>query len=134
MSAGFETPEAYLERVLATWVGRLRLSHWDIKIDWTKTAGDDNHAEVDTEEDYDLAVIRVHLEGFREWSQRFANETIVHELVHVMQRDLNLAARAIEKRVHPAVFEMHADRWLHEWEGAVDRTATVLVELGGVVI
>jgi hypothetical protein len=29
---------------------------------------------------------------------------------------------------------MHADRWLHEWEGAVDRTATVLVELGGVVI
>lgn len=128
-----ERPEAYLERVLATWVGRLRLSHWDIAIDWKKSAEDDNLAEHHTSDTYDISTIRVALGSFRDWGAEETNRTIVHELVHILLRDLDVAVRSVEQPLRAGLFDLFLNRFEHETEGAVERIARALIDLGGIV-
>lgn len=127
-----ETPQAYLERVLATWVVRLRLTHWEIDIVWGAKALDGEEANVSVDDNYDVAHIKVS-SSFTRWSKREANVTIVHELVHVMQRGIDCAVNGLEARMKTETWDVWLDRYDHEKEGLTERTAQALVDLGGVV-
>lgn len=123
-----------LARVLAVWQQRLRLDHWRIEISWTETIADDEaNAEIRMEEDYDSAKI-VLAGGFAAWSAEWANKVVVHELLHLVFRDLEEHVKAAKTfSVSPTAFDLFIDRYNHECEGVVDRLAHQLVDLAGVV-
>lgn len=129
-----ETPEAYLDRVLATWVERLRLSHWDIQIAWGQQLdpSDEVLAECVLEDSYDQARIKI-VTTYAEWSQHIANTTIVHELMHVVHRDLDEAVRSAKTCMSASLWGLFEARFIHESEGIVDRLAAILVSFGGIV-
>jgi len=126
--------KAKIEQIVRVWQSRLKLDHWRITVDWQRPSPPGSYAEVILEGDtYDVATVRLDLRGYPKWDQRMANETIVHELVHLHERDLRFAITSAEDMVAKPAWALYWDRVTHEREGLVDRVATVLVELGGLV-
>lgn len=121
-----------LERILRVWQERLRLTHWAIEIDWGMPLDDDEaNAEILIEDFYDAAKVRI-ANGFPAWSADWANKVIVHELLHVVCRDMDELVKAVkvivpDERAH----DLFADRYNHEAEGVVDRLAITVVLLAG---
>ena len=110
-----------LERILRTWQRRLKLEHWDIKIDWNNPADDGAIADNERMNKYDDSIIRLS-RTWPSWDSTYAAATIVHELLHCHDRDLQEAMKALD-----------GDKtWsAHELEGFVDRLAVILVGLAG---
>jgi hypothetical protein len=126
-----------IEYIVKMWLARLYLTHWTIVFVWDKPLTKDDPAgealaEIDRYEEYDYAFARFGAD-FATWTREDANKTIVHELLHLSTRDLEWAADAVEKVLHPDAYKLHAARMKHETEAHVDRMATILVELGGIV-
>ena len=113
---------AGLEKIVRTWQKRLRLDHWDIKVDFTTPAEDGSIAENSRMNKYDDAIIRLHPD-WQMWDAKFTAENMVHELLHCHDRDLQEALKNLD-----------GDKtWSqHELEGFVDRLACILVDLAGV--
>lgn len=106
-----------IERLVKDWQKRLRLDHWEIRIDWNSQAA--SIAENERSNFYDSAIIRLGT-AWPTWSADYAEQTIVHELLHCHDRDLQQAVKALEGDQTWAT---------HEIEGLVDRLAMVLVSL-----
>lgn len=128
---------ADIEHIVTVWRERLYLAHWQIVFVWEKPLEQDDPlgealAEIDRYEEYDYGFLRVG-RNFQTWSREDANKTLVHELMHLATRDLEWAADAVERVLHPDAYKLHAARMKHETEAHVDRLATILVDLGGVV-
>lgn len=121
-----------LEHMVAVWQERMHLTHWTIEFDWINPAEEQNHAEVSRNNPYDSARLRFNA-GYSEWSRFFANHTVVHELMHLVTRDLEEAANALEDHVPAKVHALFDAHVTYELEGVVDRTAQIIVELAGPV-
>jgi hypothetical protein len=123
---------ASFEKVVRRWQSRLRLNHWDLVIDTETPAAGDAIAECIRHHSYDTAVMRFRPD-WPQWERRYANDTIVHELLHLQERDLSEAVNTAQLFFHPEAWKQFNDRCEHEREGLVDRLATILVDLGGEV-
>lgn len=129
--------KAQLERVVRVWQSRLSLESWDLSVAWVKDAvtgegcSEDADATTWRANTYDRAVVYPSPDKFGSWSDEVTNRIVVHELLHLVTRDLDRAVTAVEGQVHPDVFRMVEKRYDHEIEGVVDRLAYRLVEIGG---
>lgn len=120
-----------IEDILSEWQRRLNLSHWRIKIEWDKEL-EDAVAEFAANDHYDSADIRI-AKGFEQWDRREANVTVVHELVHLVMRDIFVAVGAAESKLPKGAWEI-LDGWVTAGqEKAVEHLAQVIVDLGGIV-
>jgi hypothetical protein len=124
-----------LERIISEWRARLKIEHIDIDL----TLGEDPDnpdalASVEPSDLYDYAQIR-----FRsDWQNHDLDELnriVVHELLHIMFRDLGVAIRSIgiTGALSMDVRAIWYDRCHDAEEGVIDRLANRLVELAGVV-
>lgn len=122
-----------IEKMVRVWQARMRLTHWTIKIDWDTLLDEGfRSGECEVSKRYDVATIRFGA-GFPTWDRVFANQTVVHELLHVAGRDLDESVNAIDSQLSKRLFELFYERFEHENEGVIERTACVLVDLGGIV-
>lgn len=67
------------------------------------------------------------------WSREFLNRIVVHELLHLLTRDIDEVVGDAEDQVHRDAATLLRRRYDHEIEGFVDGLAYRLVEIGGVV-
>lgn len=124
--------ERVLRRILAGWQKRLRLEHWDVKLDLETFANPGCYATVWAADDYDTATVKVDAE-WRGWSTELANQTVVHELLHIVFRDVDEAVCAGRQRLSDDAAAVVKYGYEHALEGTADRLAHRLVELGGCV-
>lgn len=117
-----------IEQLVKTWQRRLKLDHWDVEVDWTKPPSEGAFATCWRFNQYDRANLYID-PGFGSWSESFAERTIVHELLHLIARDLDRAIADVESFLAPESYMALDKRYEHEIEGVVDRLATILVEV-----
>jgi hypothetical protein len=119
--------EADVRKLMTTWVDRLRLTHWRIKV----IIGDAGveacaRAEIDTSVDYGQATVRF-ADEWNEWAWDELEEVIVHELTHLHLHQLHMAALEAKPAFNKEAGKLYKNRVLHELEHAVD--ALVMVSL-----
>jgi hypothetical protein len=107
----------------------MRLDHWRIDLDFDGDAGEGNNAMVWRSYAYDDATIYLDPE-WRDRDERAMAQTLLHELGHVLCRDLDRAALSVDAELGEA-FAHFERRYKHESEGVVDRYAELLVDLLG---
>lgn len=115
-----------MELLVAAWARRLGLAHWEIKCDWKNEAPEDVLAQCRWSHDYDHASIRFD-PAFAGWAPRYAEATIVHELIHVLARDLQVTLNTTVESLPRGARGLAADLLNHEIEGVVDRLADAMV-------
>ncbi len=127
------TLEELSERV-AYWCGQLQLDPWHVSVSVTDTPHgnqkDSVNASVGTAKSYLYAEI----EFAEAWiesdpSNYDRDQTIVHELLHCLFRDLDSAAEAPFALLGPIIEDANEARYDHEQEQLIDRLAHVIVLL-----
>jgi hypothetical protein len=116
----------HLEELVRSWQSRLGLDAWDVKIDWVKPAREGTNSVTWRSDDYDSATIMWDPE-FPEWDPLFAEQIVVHELLHLLTRDIDRVVADLEGELHRDVYTQVDRRYEHEVEGLVDRLACRLV-------
>lgn len=122
--------EAQARLLISEWQGTLKLDHWRLEVKFVEQAHtEDGNAVIatcDPSDDYDQAKIEITRSTLKE---KDCEETIVHELLHVVFREVE----GVQALYRPAVLNVVADTidvaLLHAVEGTVDRLAYVLVAL-----
>jgi hypothetical protein len=124
--------EKQLGRIVWTWQKRLGLATWDLKLNFVDPCNSDADATTWRSNTYERAEIRFG-DDWKTWTKAFSNVIVVHELVHLLTRD-------VEESMKPALEGLHAEaakqidkQQDREIESLVDRLAYRLVELGGTV-
>jgi hypothetical protein len=122
-----------LEAVVREWQRRLNIPHWRVVINWEKHLDPaETFAEIrrDGEAQYEGAELLV-ASNWATWKLVDANEIIVHELMHMLASDLDVAvASAADVMTGPA-YKVFSARTLHESEGLIDKVALLLVKFAG---
>lgn len=123
-----------LERMTRIWQTRLGLQAWDVRLSFAPTAfarcEDDADATTWRQNDYDRALIFPHSD-WASWDDDRLNRLIVHELLHLVTRDLDRVIASVEEQIHADAWRMIDKRYDHEIEGVVDRLANRFVDLAG---
>lgn len=106
------------------WRSRL-LPEWAVVIDWDNPSPPDVHARVWLPDDYHRAAIHVGFDWYfsHDTTDDEREQTILHELLHMVFRELRWAATKIEENDTVMAAYEHAE------EGVVDRLAWQLVGL-----
>jgi hypothetical protein len=124
---------AHIEAIVREWQRRLNIPHWRIVVNWEKPLEpDDAFAEIDREGNaqYEAAEMRF-ASNATSWDVTLANEVIVHELMHMLASDLDVAvASAADVMTGPA-YKVFGARVLHESEGLIDKVALLFVQFAG---
>jgi hypothetical protein len=116
-----------IEKLVADWIPRLGLEHWQVEIDWDKEPEvESSQAEVSWSASYDRAELHFR-SNYGEWDLRRAEQIVVHELLHVALRDLNMAGISVIGALEGPAAQIFSDWFDHELEGFVDRLAKALV-------
>jgi len=123
------TVEALIERV-EYWQGILGLTHWTIKVELVEEcdAGPHNSAAVRPSVYYTTADLQV-TESAMEKDEYERDAIIVHELIHILFRDLTEASHVPLKFLNRDVAELYSDRLDFETEGVVDVLARSIAAL-----
>jgi hypothetical protein len=121
-----------VEIVGREWQRRLRLLDWNIVFTVGVPVADaEALGEIVADDHYEQATIRIHPSVT---DRRELNVTIVHELAHLLQRDLDAAVGSAEPCFRsPSVWTVWAERWDHEREKHVEKLAQLLVDQLGAV-
>lgn len=126
--------ERQLERIVRVWQKRLGLQAWDVKLSFVPTSycscSDDADATTWRQNDYDRAVIFPNAK-WASWDDDYLNRLIVHELMHLVTRDLDRVIASVEEQIHADAWRMIDKRYDHEIEGVVDRIANRFVDIAG---
>ena len=91
-----------LVQLVENWQERLGLKLWHIEIKWdpAQFTGDPApHARVWRSRNYNEATLRLNPHTCEEWDFPFAERTIVHELLHLIERDLDTAVGRLKAQV-----------------------------------
>lgn len=123
--------KAGLERILRVWCDRLPLDSWDVSMDWDAAPDSGSRACVWLPTDYHRARIGVTSE-FGSWSDLEANQTMVHELMHVLLRDLSTVAEHSAGLLGGQAEALSYKQWRHAEEGLVEAMAFALVDTVGI--
>jgi len=104
-------------------LAHLGLAHWDIDV---IIGGQDSdaYASIHPSDHYDSARIFVDPEISKEMLDR----VVVHELMHLVTRDLWDALWEATENLSPGEQNVHRTRLRHEMEGVVDRVARSIVK------
>lgn len=121
--------KAQVERIVRLWQGRLGLERWDVKVDWSKPCADENVAEAERSQFYDSATLRLE-PGWSKWTADYAEQAMVHELLHLCHRDTDQAFYDVDGQLQRDAWVMAERRYRQSMEGFIDRLASRLVELG----
>lgn len=115
-----------LRELVARYQRRLGLLHWTIEVDLDTELQGTRNAEVRWAWSYDSAVVVLDAGEWPGWSPDYAERIVAHELLHVLTRDLCVAASEAADCLPKAARKVVKDRWDHELEGVVERLAAVL--------
>lgn len=121
-----------VERAIREWQRRLGLAEWDLAINWNDPCPDDADASTWRSNTYDRAEIKFD-PHWRKWSWEFMNRIIVHELLHLVSRDIDRVVASVESQLHPEAWRSLDIRYDHEIEGLIDRLSYRFVEIGGCI-
>lgn len=119
-----------LARLIVVWQTRLGLERWKLETKWDEPCGEDFTAVIEKSPFYDTATLRLEA-GWQKWSPEFAEVTVVHELLHLLHRDVDEAFRDLEGQLHRDAWLLSERRYKQAMEGFIDRTASRLVEIAG---
>jgi hypothetical protein len=123
---------AEVERLLAEWQRRLGLERWQIVVDWDEPTDEaEALAEIEAESPYDYARLRLSPD-WSHWDRRWLNLTLVHELCHLLVRELWPAVESVEEFVPVPAWRVFRARFEHVEEQLVDRLATLYVDHLGI--
>lgn len=114
--------------MVTKWKKNLRLDHWLIEIVDEEPDNQDALASVMPAESYDRATIRF-ASSWPEWPPAFAERVVVHELLHIVFRDLVEAEQSIYDALSHDARVLYSRRLDHELEGVIDRLAERFVEV-----
>jgi hypothetical protein len=127
---------ADMEWIVGIWIPMLGLSHWEINIDWEPDDDefDSPHKQAYTwrARDYDTARVCFNPTEFPKWSREKAHQVVVHELLHLVTRDVEFILDNLEGMLHRDVDKLIDQTFHHHLEGAIDRLAYRIVEIAGV--
>ena len=122
-----------LERIVRQWIQRLGLERWEISIEWDDWDPDDgSRAYVWRSRDYETARLYFNPVEWPKWESRFANQGVVHELLHVMTREAEFVLELLDGRLAGDLVSTIETSHKHAMEGVVDALAWRLVDLAGV--
>lgn len=119
-----------VERLLRVWQGRLHLDAWDLRVEWVtkwKEAGD-ALAQVESISLYDQAWVIFDTKILTK-TDADAEKTVIHELVHLVDRGRSETVKQIEGSLPTRVYELFARVEELQTEGVVDKIATILYEV-----
>jgi hypothetical protein len=124
-------------QVLEIWKARLCLDHWQIEfkegdLPEDETWSEHRQAFIWRSRDYNTATLHLN-PNFTEWNRRKLNLNIVHELLHLVTREVEFILDQLETLLHRDVDRVIGDGHRHAVEGAVDFLSYRFVELGGEV-
>lgn len=117
-----------LERIVRMWVPRLGLERWKIEIKWDEAADPDAYASITPSAYYDTATLRFATD-FGKWERDMAEQTVVHELLHLTHRDIDEVVNDLDGQLHRDAAILLERRYKQALEQFVDRMAARLVEL-----
>lgn len=127
-----------LERILAEWQRRLRISDWDIKIRWELRPGQnpDGTGEIDKDADAEIRVHDYHEQAsirlkadWETWDPHFASRVIVHELLHIFEAETKRPVDQAQNAMSKQAFEMLWGWYVAGRERWVEKLAQAIVEM-----
>lgn len=106
------------------------LRHWIINVEIVEepSGRPNSAAAVRSQDSYDLAEIQFSRELMDDYSDTEIDRVIVHELLHIVFRDLDEAISSVETWMPAATYTDFNERIDHEEEGIIDRLARSIVE------
>lgn len=119
--------KAQVEKIVRVWQGRLGLERWKIEVEFSNNPAD-FYAEANPSVQYESCTL-VFSPGWSELTVELVDQTVVHELLHLLHRDVDTAVEAARSQLHPQASGQIEKRYEHAMEGFIDRLATRLVEL-----
>lgn len=122
-------------RLITEWRGRLALDHFVIDVIWSEEPENpDALASVEVSDLYDHAEMRFRGD-FVDHDLEMLNRIVVHELLHILFRDMGQAVRSvgIVGALSSDVRILWHDRCHDAEEGLIDRLANRFVDMAGVV-
>jgi hypothetical protein len=122
------------ERILRLWQKRLGLETWHLEVDWEKPASEDADASTWRSNNYDRAILYLDpawVSWERDRGIEFVHRIVVHELLHLVFRDVDELVDSLDGQMHRDVCAMVDKRYHHEIEGLCDRLAYRLVGMVG---
>src|SRR6476469_9022188 len=86
-----------MEQRIDHWLKILHLQHWEVKVKWDAclTKEEDSEAEIYTGDHYLFASLRLATD-WQYWTDEWADRTILHELLHIFDRERDVAANSVE--------------------------------------
>jgi hypothetical protein len=114
------------------WAKRLEplgLRHWQIEVECLPEVDEETNkgAEVRVSRHYDSATIIFAGNKLDAMTDHEVDEVIVHELLHIVFRDLEEAHDSVKGELHPWIRDSWSERIEHETEGIVEKLARALV-------
>lgn len=108
------------------------LPEWEVTIeflDYDDPEGD-NAASVSRSEDYHTATLSLFKGWETNWGEgeRCIETTIVHELIHVLCRDVDRSVDLVKQSISPETFQVFWSFYRHAHEGCVERLAQYIVQ------
>lgn len=124
------------ERLLEAWRRRL-VPEWTVALDWDEHPDDaGSRLDVVQSQDYHHAIVRT-CAGWLECDaphpgddgDREREIDLVHELLHLLWRDVEQAARRAAEGLGDQAHNLARAGWKHALEGAIERTARAMVDV-----
>lgn len=108
----------------------LGIQHWRINLDIVEEThgGPNAAASVRPADSYDTADLEFRASYIEEASDYEIDCTIVHELMHIVMRDIDATVESVETWMPHATHVDFNERYCHEQEGLIDRAARAIVE------
>lgn len=107
------------------------LPEWEVEVeffDYDDPEGD-NAASVSRSEDYFTATLSL----FKGWETNWGEDnsymevTLVHELIHILCRDVDRSVDLVKQSISPETFQVFWSFYRHAREGTVERLAQFIV-------
>ncbi len=119
-----------IESLFREWQTRLKLNHWNIRVMWQTVwaAPNDPIAESEPDSMYDYAKVRLDTE-LEHRTRDFVEKTLIHELLHLHDRDRSNVLAQVEHCLNPDAFKLWEKIEYEMTEGFIDRMATILWEV-----
>lgn len=117
--------KAKVEDWLEYWILALGLeTKWEINVEYGGI--DEAYAETKTHHQYDTAKMKFDLTKLKDESDSFIERTVIHELLHILDRDRDQLISQIETHLNPEVYKLFENVIEQSTENFIDRLATIL--------